>query len=62
MRNIIIILLICVLIGILWLGTGVLTFSEEEYVNREYVEQSRLSGEELDTEFLKQEFEPAYEF
>ena len=62
MRNIIIILLICVLIGILWLGTGVLTFSEDEYVNDKYVELSRISGEDLDLEYLKQEFKPAYEF
>lgn len=62
MRNIIIILLICILIGILWLGTGVLTFTEDKYVNQDYIEISRMSGEDLDIQYLKGEFEPAYEF
>jgi len=62
MKNIIIILLILFLIGILWLGTGIRTFSEENYVNYQYTEMSRMSGEDLDLEFLKKEFEPAYEF
>jgi hypothetical protein len=62
MKNIIIILLSLFLAGILWLSMGLTTFSEEVYVNPEVIEISRLSGQELDINYLKQEFEPAYEF
>ena len=62
MRKIIIILLILFLIVILWVGAGVRTFSEEKYVNYQFLEKSIMSGEDLDLEFLKEEFEPAYEF
>jgi|GEM_PF-5043794 len=62
MRNIAILLFILVLIGILWLGTGAGSFSEDEYVAPEYVEMSLMTGEDIDLEFLKEEFVPAYEF
>jgi len=62
MKKIIIILLILFLIVILWIGVGARTFSEERYVNYQFLEKSIMSGEDLDIEFLKQEFKPAYEF
>ena len=62
MRNIIAVLLILLLVGILWIGSGFGGFSEERYVNGEYVEISQPTGEDLDLNFLKEEFKPAYEF
>ena len=62
MKNIVVILLILLAVGILWIGSGVRTFSEEKYVNSEYTEISKPTGEDLDLEFLQKEFEPAYEF
>lgn len=62
MRKIIIILLILLLIVILWIGAGARTFSEERYVSYQFLEKAIMSGEDLDLEFLKQEFKPAYEF
>ena len=62
MRNIAIVLLTLLLIGILWLSTGIGKFSEEKYVSAKFLEASIISGEDLDIEFLKKEFVPAYEF
>ncbi len=62
MRNIVVILLILFAIGILWIGSGFRKFSEETYVNDDFSEFSKPTGNDLDLDFLKKEFEPAYEF
>jgi len=62
MRNIIVILFILLLVGILWIGSGIKGFSEERYVSQEFTEISKPAGEDLDLNFLQKEFEPAYEF
>ncbi len=62
MRNIIVILLILFAIGILWIGSGSRKFSEEKYVNSNFTEFSKPTGEDLNLDFLKKEFKPAYEF
>lgn len=62
MRNIVAILLILLLVGILWIGSGYEGFSEEKYVSQKHIEISQPTGEDLDLNFLKEEFKPAYEF
>jgi len=62
MRNLVVILLILFAIGILWLGSGFRKFSEDRYVNNDLLEFAKPTGEDLDLDFLRKEFEPAYEF
>ena len=62
MRNLVVILLILFAIGILWLGSGFRKFSEDKYVNNDLLEFAKPTGEDLDLDFLRKEFEPAYEF
>ena len=62
MRNILVLLAILFVIGILWLSSKFWEFSEEKYVNSQIVEKTQLfESTDLDIEFLKQEFRPAYE-
>ncbi len=62
MKNLLTLLLILFIIGILWVGSKFWEFSEDKFINPAVVEKSVLVSEGLDLEFLKKEFEPAYEF
>lgn len=62
MKNLLTLLLILVIIGILWIGSKFWQFSEDKYVNQELNAMSRPTSDQIDLEFLKKEFEPAYEF
>jgi len=62
MKNLVVILLILCALGILWIGSGSRKFSEDYYVNADLLEFSKPTGKDLDLEFIKKEFEPAYEF
>lgn len=62
MKNLVSLLLILFIIGILWLGSEYWKFSKEDYVNAALEEKCRPTSDQVDLEFLKKEFEPAYEF
>ncbi len=62
MKNIIITLLILFIAGILWIGSGVLTFSGEGYVEQEHIDRAKPLSGDLDLHFVMNEFAPAYEF
>jgi hypothetical protein len=62
MKNLLTLLLILLIIGILWLGSGLWKFSREVYVNPELEKKAVAIGNYIDLEYLKKEFEPAYEF
>ena len=62
MKNLVSLLLILLIIGILWLGSKFWQFSEDKYVNAELEMLSRPTSDQIDLEYLKKEFKPAYEF
>lgn len=62
MRKFFILLSILFVTGILWLRSGFWGFEADEYVNQDLWEKSRGADVELDLEFLKAEFSPAYEY
>lgn len=55
-------LLILFIIGILWLGSKFWEFSSETYVNEELNTKARPTSDQIDLDYLKKEFRPAYEF
>jgi hypothetical protein len=62
MKNLLSLLLILLIIGILWLGSKFWRFSEDKYVTTELEALSRPTSDQIDLEYLKKEFRPAYEF
>ena len=62
MKNIAITLLILFIAVILWLGTGVLAFSGNEYVMQEHLDRAKPLSGDIDLNFITEEFVPAYEF
>jgi hypothetical protein len=62
MKNLLTLLLILFIIGILWLGSKYWEFSAEKYVNADLTAKSRPTSDQIDLDYLKKEFKPAYEF
>lgn len=61
-RKLLIVLFSLIIIGILWLRSRYWEFSEEMYVNDDLEQKTLLIRGKLDIDFLKREFESAYEF
>ena len=61
MRKLLALLLILAILGILWLGSRFWEFSEGQYVNSQVVEKSVIYIQDINLDFLKKEFDPAYE-
>ncbi len=62
MKNILTLLLILTILGILWIGSKYWSFSKEDYVNPKVVGKAAIFGDNIDLDYLKKEFAPAYEF
>lgn len=62
MKNILSLLLILTILGILWIGSRFWEFSRSEYINPNVIGKAAVFSDEIDLEFLKSEFTPAYEF